>query len=115
MTRDEYRAYQKYVDGQLATLQHFSSGSWLEECDECPHYGDEEYENGVSYQAEPYFSWSRCELCGSTVGGTREDAHAYYEGQLVHLRICSDCVYYAEYGHLDDQTMSDIEAETESA
>lgn len=81
-------------------IEHFSSGSWLAECRQCP--SDVDYEDGVCYDAEPYFSWARCEICGTTLGGDREDCHGVYDGGLIHLHVCSDCVYFAAYGNLPD-------------
>ena len=67
-------------------------------------------ENG---NVEPYFSWHRCDCCGSSLGGDRYDCNGYNpttkETQSEYT-VCSDCVYYAEYGRLDDMTM-DIEEE----
>lgn len=85
-------------------LEHISTGSYMEQCTECPLPCDgfPAYEDGVSYQAEPYFSWSACELCDSGLGGNREDAHAIYDGSLIHLRICTDCVAYLANGELPE-------------
>ena len=59
---------------------------------------------------EPYFSYSPCGCCGeglpgnrySMVGTTRKGTKRQYE-------VCTDCMYYGVYGHLNDQTMLDIE------
>ena len=61
---------------------------------------------------EPFFSWSPCQCCGSTLGGDRQECSGYNPTtKEVHgpFTICQDCEYYAEYGRLDDQTMLDIE------
>lgn len=62
---------------------------------------------------EPFFSWSPCQCCGTHLGGDRYECDGY-NGQTKEVEeyncICQDCVYYAEYGCLDDQTMLDIEA-----
>jgi len=48
---------------------------------------------------EPHFSWSPCVLCGSRLGGDREDAHAVLDGELVHLGgACVDCMIYLANG-----------------
>jgi len=68
-------------------------------------------ETGEGYM-EPFFSWSPCECCGSTLGGDREECAGYNPTtKEVHgpFNVCQDCVYYAEYGHLDDMTMMEIE------
>ncbi len=60
---------------------------------------------------EPYLSWRPCVCCGRSQGGDRYDCDGFngrtreveeYEG------VCSDCVYYAEYGQLDDTTMASL-------
>lgn len=60
---------------------------------------------------EPYFSWQSCDCCGTTLGGDRYEASAYHTAtkQILEYEICPDCLYYAEYGQLDDQTMLDME------
>lgn len=66
-------------------------------------------ENGVT---EPYFSWRACECCKTTLGGDRYTCNGFNpttkEIQEYEF-ICEDCVYYSEYGRLDDQTMMEIE------
>lgn len=61
---------------------------------------------------EPYFSWRACECCKSTLGGDRYDCNGYNpttkEVQDYEF-ICEDCVYFAEYGRLDDTTMMEME------
>lgn len=55
---------------------------------------------------ETWFSWSPCECCQRPTGGTREQATAYHvdTGSILSFNICTDCVYYATYGSLDDQS-----------
>ncbi len=48
---------------------------------------------------EPSFSWSRCECCGSSLGGGRHAAHGTMDdGNLLHFEICTDCVFCLAYG-----------------
>lgn len=65
-------------------------------------------ENGTS---EPYFSWSPCECCHRPLGGDRYDADGYSATQncALEFTVCPDCIYYAEYGQLDDMTMLEME------
>lgn len=65
----------------------------------------------LSAEGEPYFSHSTCNCCKSNLAGDRYDATGYHpeSGEVYNYDICSDCVYYAEYGQLDDMTMMDIE------
>ncbi len=63
---------------------------------------------------EPFFSWYPCQCCGSTLGGDREECSGWNPTtKEVHgpFTVCMDCVYYAEYGTLDDQTMIEVEEE----
>ena len=50
------------------------------------------------YSADNEFSWSQCDICGSTLGGSRHAAHAFDNGELVHLMVCVDCVMYMANG-----------------
>jgi len=61
--------------------------------------------------SEPYFSWRPCECCKNPLGGMREHCNGYapVTKEVKEFRVCIDCVYYAEYGRLDDKTMGDIE------
>lgn len=69
-------------------------------------------------ESEPFFSWQACDCCGSNLGGNRETYVAIEKVGIPNPRkfeieICSDCVYFNEYGQLDDQTMLDMEKESE--
>ena len=67
-------------------------------------------------EGEPWFSWSPCECCGCSLGGNREYLYAKApEGTvgpdgIAQYIICEDCVYYVNYGRLDDATMERIAA-----
>jgi len=80
-------------------ITYISTGSALKECSQCSDYLD--YEDDVCY-TEPYFSWSSCDTCGSQLGGNREDGHGWYDGSLIHLICCDDCVMYIANGELPD-------------
>jgi hypothetical protein len=73
----------------------------------CPGCSECDLEDVDSMDAEEYelasegwFSWSRCDSCGTTLGGDRFNAHAFpVEGEgYIHLEICSDCLFYFAYG-----------------
>ena len=55
---------------------------------------------------EPYFSWSTCDCCGG-LPGDRYDANGFNRAtkEIHEFSVCADCIYYAEYGQLDDMTM----------
>lgn len=60
---------------------------------------------------DPHFSWSSCDVCGRALGGDRYECNGWSKkDQEVHdeINACQDCIYFAEYGRLDDQTMLDI-------
>jgi len=103
MNKGEYESYQKSV-------RYFLTAEGLDDLHqvsgECP-------DCGVDYGESPEggFSWSPCDCCGSTLGGTRYHAVGLNRklGQVFCYDICVDCLYYLAYGQLDDQTMMDIE------
>lgn len=71
------------------------------------------YGNVDSENPEAFFSWRKCECCGSKLGGNRETynfAHIDSSGldNTFTADICEDCVYYLAYGQLDDMTMLEI-------
>jgi hypothetical protein len=108
----DYREYQKAIEASLQGLIAVSTGD-CPDCQECADaYGMDLAEYNASYEAcnlsgDPSFSWSSCAVCGSSLGGNREPVHAVNEkNEVVHLDgACEDCVYYLEYGRLDDTTM----------
>ncbi len=68
----------------------------LEDCDDM---NTPEYESA----GEPNFSWSQCDGCGSTLGGDRHPAHGLTNtGDIIHLDVCVDCVFYITYGDLPE-------------
>jgi hypothetical protein len=106
----EYAAYEEAFAEGMNGITHFSSGSAIRQCRVCVQ-GEadlESFEGEDTYETHSYFSWSRCDICHSGFGGERTDSHGIYDGALIHLLACDDCVYYAEYGQLDDQTMAEV-------
>lgn len=77
-----------------------------DDADTCP-------ECGASRESadSPFFSWRPCECCGRHEGGDREHATGWNptENRVQEYTICEDCIYYAEYGRLDDTTMMQVE------
>jgi hypothetical protein len=61
---------------------------------------------------ETYFSWRPCHCCGRSLGGDRYECDGYnpQTKAVYEYEVCTDCVYYAVYGRLDDQTMLAIES-----
>lgn len=65
---------------------------------------------------EPYFSWRPCQCCGTSEGGNRYECDGYNgtTGEVEEYDcVCGDCVYFAEYGRLDDTTMIEIKNSAE--
>ena len=60
---------------------------------------------------EPSFSSINCDCCNRSLGGDRYECNAYNPDtkEIQEYSVCTDCVYYAEYGQLDDMTMMDME------
>lgn len=60
---------------------------------------------------EGSFSWSDCESCGSTLGGSRYPAHGIVRedcphlrvGTAIHMNICADCLIYHANGDEPDE------------
>lgn len=97
----EYVQYQSDVQSFIKRegLAHLSTGT---------DFKSEEEGGNV----DPWFSSHACECCGCTLGGNREYLFAAdASDKIVHFEICEDCVYYINYGRLDDQTMQRVECE----
>lgn len=111
MTKQEYAEYQERVEAELKSLKYASSG-YCPGCAVCEDaYGAIEEEEDYP-EVEGSFSWQSCEICGSGLGGDRHPVHAVAaDGSILHFDACIDCVYYMEYGRLDDMTMLDMEKE----
>lgn len=84
-------------------IEHLSIACSEEEPN-CPCCGDE-------YSGEPFFSWSNCDCCGSPLGGNRYHVTGFNKehDQIICYDVCQDCLYYTEYGQLDDMSMLEIE------
>lgn len=67
--------------------------------------------DGFGYPVENEFSVSRCDCCGTTIGGKRTQADGYSThngGEIRHYEVCDNCLTYANEGQLDDMTMMDM-------
>ncbi len=93
MTSNEYKAYQAAV------------AAFMER---------EKLENLTSTAiGEPFCSSRACDCCGDHFQGNRENANGYsrIDDEVKEYEICENCVYYAEYGRLDDMTMMEVEGD----
>jgi len=50
---------------------------------------------------DQHFSWSRCDGCGSTLGGDRHTVHVDVEGEWNDASVCTDCYYASANGVTD--------------
>jgi len=66
--------------------------------------------NNLSTGDELGFSWTPCDCCHRALGGERYYADGFNPTtrEVQDYKICSDCMYYANYGALDDMTMMKI-------
>lgn len=106
MNRKEYEEYCRTVE-QFFTDEGITNLSLV--------YDDDQ-------PTEPVSSAGLCDCCGTNSYGYRYEASGFYpgdpsmsgQGKMVkYYVVCRDCLYYAEHGRLDDQTMLDIDAQTE--
>jgi hypothetical protein len=108
MTKKEYADYECAVASGLKGLEHVSTGV-LPGCHECG-VPDGATDEDREMAEESSFSWSSCDVCCSSLGGDRHKAHGVdRNGDILHLEVCTDCLYYINYGCLDDATMADME------
>ena len=111
MNKQEYADYQTRVAGFIERegIRNLSTGHLV--CPECGIvlWGGKCPIHGLVN--EPYFSYSVCDCCGTSLGGDREHATGYNPTtkQIQEYTICEDCAYYSEYCRLDDRTMDEIE------
>lgn len=116
MTTQQYADYEARVAHYLDGLEFVSTGA-CPGCQECGlghvsgiHDEAEMSQRDYDLANEPHFSWSPCEICDSPLGGDRHPWHARTkDGKLVHGTCCSDCMYYLNFGKLDDTTMMEME------
>ncbi len=116
MNKREYAQYEAAVKDffEREGITNLSTGHI-----ECPECGSAWEDDGKCPEGcgnretfdEPYFSWSPCDCCATSLGGDREIATGYNPttGEIQEYQICTNCAYYAEYGRLDDTTMLEVE------
>ncbi len=83
----------------------------LSGCNRCAAEGTiKATEHEIESAGHDEFSRSECEACGSTLGGARYAAHGRNEAsEIIHFDVCADCLYFLNYGQLDDTTMMEME------
>ena len=120
MTKKEYKEYQKNVAEFFKKEGITDLFGGISQCEDCgfdfsqdglPHGVKCGCGNTKEMLEEPSFSMQSCDCCGTHLGGDRYKATGY-NPQLKEVfvyEICGDCLYYSEYGQLDDMTMMDME------
>jgi hypothetical protein len=110
MNKQQYTEYEERVAFYLKGMKGVSTGpcSGCDIC--CKEYGLTEG-GSEEVTVEPWFSWSPCEICNDPIGGNREYWHGIIanDRQIVHGSCCEDCIYYINFGRLDDTTMQEID------
>lgn len=117
MTKQEYEDYQARVASTWKDVEHVSSGGIPScadcfpdaiECPHCEEFLDSDGKAITTENLEPWCSSSSCDICGDPLQGNRYPVHGLCKGDLVHYDACDDCVYYTEYGRLDDAQMESL-------
>jgi hypothetical protein len=117
MTKDDYNEY-------VGSVRHFFEREGIEnlttiQVPEVDEGSEDEWEGSPpepytenDWSGEPFFSWHPCECCQRSQGGNRYTCEGYnrkLREVVGPFDVCEDCIYYSEYGRLDDQTMDEIE------
>ena len=95
MTGRPSTEYRTMAEHATNSLKHVSGGNAV--CPECgERWGDDdecpECDMNRDMADEPFFSWSACDECGSTLGGDRHPVSGIDgDGDIVHLDVCVDC------------------------
>ena len=106
MNKEEYDLYRTDVETFFRTqginCLSLSSEEDIDNC-ECSHC-----EEGV--YIDPFFSWIPCECCMRRLGGDRYHVSGFNptDNEVYCYSVCIDCLYFAEYGQLDDTTMMEV-------
>lgn len=125
-TQADYKEYEASVARNTDGYSSISTGpiAGCSDCldvPDCPTCGapyddaNDPPEDWYDLANEPGISSSPCDTCGCCLQGDRFPAHGIDkeskpEDALTHFDICVDCLYYVNYGRLDDLTMERIGA-----
>jgi len=94
-------AFIESIERNLHGCEAFSVGA-CPGCDSCG-LDDEPTDDAHDLANEAHFSWHACDSCGSTFGGDRHPAHFLHEKEIVHLRVCTDCLFFHANGDEPDE------------
>jgi len=108
MTKQEYVEYQKAVEDffKAEGITNLTNGGVFDattnECESCGEIINDD---------EGYFSRHSCDCCRTRLGGQRYHASGWNPKHktVFCYEVCRNCLYYAEYGRLDDQAMLELE------
>jgi hypothetical protein len=122
MDHFEYDRYTKRFAGFMESegIENLSSDPHGEDC---PRYGKGPLRGArgrfmrrpmfCQCEQEPHFSY--CDVCDAHTNVERASGYNRTTKEVqVYGRVCSDCLYFAEYGKLDDMTMEDVEKSREN-
>lgn len=100
-------SYIARVSRALDGLVYISTGA-SRGCSECG-LDEDAPDEALEMADEAGLSWEDCDCCGSPLGGNRHPAHGMDQetGELVHLYVCTDCVFYIAYGDVPDEEDED--------
>ena len=92
MTEKEYKEYEQRVES---------------------YYKDNEFDVSSPMDDESFFSHRPCECCKRPEAGQRYNVCFGTVGkqETVIASLCPDCLYYSQYGQLDDVTMGEVESD----
>lgn len=111
MTKEDYEDYKANFQYYSAGMQCLCNGP-AHGCIDCHpdalEMTRDEFFSAVGDGKDESSSFT-CDLCKRPLAGTRYPAHGWLGAEVCHFSICSDCVYYMEYGQLDDMTMLEME------
>lgn len=125
MTTSEYFQYQLAVAQffEREGIENLSSHRYT--CESCHHKlnfdgplpacGTEDCKAfGEPIYDQPFFGSAQCDCCKTGLAGDRLDASGYNRAaqKVYEYTVCFDCIYFCEYGKLDDTTMLDMEDDT---
>lgn len=107
MTRKEYEKYVAKVETffDREGITHLSMT--------IPDYGEQSKCKycGRQIDGAAFFSYLACECCGHTENGDRYHCSGFHPqaGNILCFDVCPDCMYFSQYGQLEDKIMLEIE------
>jgi hypothetical protein len=88
--------YIQHVAFYLEGVEHFEPGL-ARGCAMCGTENMDQFDY-EELEGEPYFTNYPCEVCNSHLGGDRYPAHGFFDDEMQHFNICTDCFNYFHFG-----------------